>query len=369
MYKGIYEEPIEKPMDIRVLQLSAAVLGLLTVLAYALLFFVQGLQARAALAQEPPVVETPPPIDPVRIFVHDNTEPLSNAGDLGGKICMELPEGVAQEQIAIENDYLTQTLRVRFACSEEDYFSRYRIRGSSDKIVSLSYYLEGGQGVVEFGLDAVYELEKYCEDGSLYLKFLSPREVYDKVVVVDAGHGGKDPGAVVETSYEKDIDLAILLELKALFDGDEGNIGVYYTRTEDRNPTLNQRVQLANKADANLFVSIHSNSTPSGRFNGTHGTAVMYSESGDEDTSGLNSRRFGQICLDRVVEALGSRRRGLNKGDTVYIIRTSSVPVALVEVGFMTNREELGSLQSPGYQRRAAEGIYAAVKQAFEEGF
>lgn len=369
MYKGIYEEPVEKPMDACVLQWSAAMLGLLTLLAYVCLFVLPYLQAKAVLASDPPVEETPPVVDPVKIIVHDDTEIMDEDEDLGGKIRMELPEGITEELIVIENDYLVQKLSVRFACSEEDYFAKYRIRGSSDKIATLSYYRDGRDGVVEFGLDAVYELEKYCEDGCLYLRFLSPHEVYDKVVVVDAGHGGKDPGAVKDTAYEKTIDLAILLELKKLFDEDEGNIGVYYTRTEDKNPTLNERVQLANKSNANLFVSIHNNSTPSGEFNGTHGTAVMYSESEEPGSSELTSRRFGQICLDSMVEALGSRRRGLNKGDTVYIIRTSNVPVALIEVGFMTNLEELNNLQSQEYQMKAAEGIFGAIKQAFEEGF
>ena len=369
MYKGLYEEPVEKPMDMCVLQWSAAMLGLLTVLASVYLFVLPHLHARAALASGPPVVEEPPVVEPNKIIVRDDTEDLDEEDRLGGKICMELPEGITEDQIVIENDYLTQNLSVRFACREEDYFAKYRIRGSGEKIDSISYSREGTDGVVVFGLNAVYEPEKYCEDGCLYLQFLSPHEVYDKVVVVDAGHGGKDPGAVMNNIYEKAIDLEILLELKQMFDGNDGNIGVYYTRTADTNPTLNQRVQLANKSNANLFVSIHNNSTPSGEFDGTHGTAVMYSESEESDLSELTSRRFGQICLDHMVEALGSRRRGLNKGDSVYIIRTSDVPVALIEVGFMTNREELRNLQSREYQHKAAEAIFDAVMQAFEEGF
>jgi N-acetylmuramoyl-L-alanine amidase len=70
-----------------------------------------------------------------------------------------------------------------------------------------------------------------------------------------------------------------------------------------------------------------------------------------------------------VTAALGSKDIGLVKGDSIYIIRTSEVPVALIEVGFMTNREELANLNTQEYQKLAAQGIYNAIEQAFEEGY
>ena len=78
----------------------------------------------------------------------------------------------------------------------------------------------------------MFELEDSYEPGRLYLEFLSPHDVYDKVVVVDAGHGGHAPGAVRLGISEKNIDLAILKQVKKLFDDGPDNIGVYYTRTQ-----------------------------------------------------------------------------------------------------------------------------------------
>ena len=92
----------------------------------------------------------------------------------------------------------------------------------------------------------------------------------------------------------------------------------------------------------------------------------MYSES---DTKELGSKAFAQICLDHVTEALKSRDKGLVEGDEIYIIRTSEVPVALIEVGFMTNQEELNLLNSTDYQKKAAEGVYDAVLDAFAKGY
>lgn len=77
---------------------------------------------------------------------------------------------------------------------------------------------------------------------------MTPHEVYDKVVVIDAGHGG-NARELQSRALMKDIDLAIVLKVKELFDqaGDK-SVGVYYTRTDDSNPSLEQRVDMANKA-------------------------------------------------------------------------------------------------------------------------
>ena len=92
----------------------------------------------------------------------------------------------------------------------------------------------------------------------------------------------------------------------------------------------------------------------------------MYSESDDTE---LSSKKLAKICLDYVSSSLNSRSRGLLPGDEIYIIRTSKAPVALIEVGFMTNYEELDNLNDPKYQKKAAQGIYDAINEAFEEGY
>lgn len=283
-----------------------------------------------------------------------------------GQLCLRLPEGVAGTDIQFTNDYVTQTVSIEIPGTDADYFNNYPIIGSSNHIDTLSYTRKGDEGLIEIVMDRVYELKTEYDEQHYYFDFLTPQEVYDKVVVIDAGHGGRAPGATKQGINEKDIDLAIVLQLKNILDANDQNIGVYYTRTDDSNPTFDQRVQLANKSDADLFISIHNNATSSGRFSSTSGTAVMYNEA---DMSALSSERFAQICLEEVTSQLGSKNKGLVKGNSIYIIRTSEVPVALIEVGFMTNREELELLNSEDYQRETAEGIYHAILRAFEEGY
>lgn len=290
-------------------------------------------------------------------------EPDSKAEILSGQLSLKIPEGIDGSEIRITNDYVTQTIRLEIPGTDPDYFDNYPIAGSSNHIDTLAYRREGEAGVVEIGMDRVYELDTKYDNDYYYFDFLSPKEVYDKVVVIDAGHGGRAPGATKKGVMEKEIDLAIVLELKQIFEESGQNIGVYYTRTDDSNPTFDQRVQLANKSDANLFISIHNNSVKSGRMSSIHGTQVMYDESKE------SSKSFAQICLEEVTDLTGSTPKGLVKGDSIYIIRTSEVPVALIEVGFMTNEKELELLNSKEYQRRTAQGVYNAVLRAFEEGY
>lgn len=294
----------------------------------------------------------------------ETEEPGEETG-INGQLRLRLPDGVSADEITISNDYVTQTVQIQIPGADSAYFDSYPVVGSSDHVDDLSYAKTAGEGIIKITMDRVYELDITQKEEYYYFNFLTPQEIYDKVVVIDAGHGGRAPGNVKQGVLEKDVNLAIVLQLKKLFDEDDGNIGVYYTRTDDSNPTFEQRANLANKADADLFISVHNNSTNSGRMSSTNGTLVMYDE---EDSSG-RSREFAQICLDEVTGAIGSTNRGLMEGHSIYIIRNSKVPAALIEVGFMTNQKELELLGTEEYQAETAKGIYDAVYKAFEEGY
>lgn len=290
-------------------------------------------------------------------------------GALEDRMKIAIPDGLAESDITFYNDYLQQLVTITVPGIDEDFFYEYPILGNSSHIDNLMFGSDTGVGVIEITFNEVYEIQYEIEDSYLILSYFRPTEIYDKVIVVDTGHGGSAPGAVKMNIMEKDLNLAIALELKKLLDKleKEKNIKVYYTRTEDVNPTLDQRVQLANRVHANMFISIHNNSYDDGRMSEHNGTEVMYDEKKEEER--LDSKHLSEIMLEEVVKVTGSKDDGLIRGHNIYIIRTSEVPVALVEVGFMTNIEELEKLKNIEYQKKAAKGIYAGILRAFEEGF
>ncbi len=352
-------------MDKKVLKWIAPLSVLLMVVVCASLFFYPQMHVNSVpVSDEYDAV----PVD-AEVLLAGAQAPQSvveETDNMYAQLKIELPEGVRYSEVQIENNYLQQMLYIRIPTKAADYFSQYSVKGSCNHIEAISYYREGTMGVIAFALDKLYEVSDQCVEGSLYLDFIDPHEIYDKVIVVDAGHGGRDGGACKQGITEKNINLAILLELKELLDNSSENIGVYYTRTEDVAVTLDQRVQLANKADADLFISIHNNASSSGEYTNTAGAQVLYSESDDSEYS---SKRFAGICLEEVTAETKCKSKGLVKADKLYIVRTSEAPVALIEVGFMTNREELEKLNSKEYQQAAATGIYRAIIRAFEEGY
>lgn len=99
----------------------------------------------------------------------------------------------------------------------------------------------------------------------------TPAEGKDFTVVLDAGHGGNDPGAIGKTAKEKNINLSVALAVGKLLKSNDPSINVVYTRRKDVFVTLQNRAQIANKCNADLFVSIHTNALPKGH-NSTMGT-------------------------------------------------------------------------------------------------
>ena len=346
-------------MERKILKWTTWSLGFLTIIMCAGLYFMPTLKESYVAALTAPEHVQPPAQQESPIEIQDEVVVQDE------KLNIELPEGIKESDVEIVNDYVNRTVYVRFAKAVDNYSEQYRVQGSSNHIANLSYYKEGEEGVLELNLDKVCEHFYSYKDGFLCLEFKDLYEVYEYVVVVDAGHGGKMPGAVKKNIIEKNLNLDIVLKLKEIVDkSDNDKLKVLYTRLEDVNPSYAERVGLANKLDADLFISVHNNASSSGKFNSENGTMVLYSPNEEGDVS----KRLAQICLNNVTASAGSKNMGLVKADDIYIVRESKVPVALIEVGFMTNTAELDKLCTASYQYKVAQGIYNAILEACEEG-
>ena len=277
---------------------------------------------------------------------------------------IQLPASIKAKDIKIENDYTNNIVYVYFENVDKDFSESQVTKGDCEYISKISYSVKNEKGVLKVQLSKPCEHDYKIKDGHLYIDLEDVHDVYDKIVVIDAGHGGNDPGAVRKDIYEDTINLQIVKKIKALFDKeDEKKVKVFYTRIEDKFVELEDRVKLANNLQADVFVSIHNNSQGEDEFNEYNGTMVLYS-----DRNTKKSKTLAQLCLDSVVSEAGSKSQGLVKGDYVYIVRASKVPVALIEVGFMTNEQELANLASSSYQKKVAQGVYDAIMEFLEGG-
>ncbi|WP_123043171.1 N-acetylmuramoyl-L-alanine amidase family protein [Cohnella candidum] len=169
-------------------------------------------------------------------------------------------------------------------------------------------------------------------------------------VVIDAGHGGSDPGAISVTGKaEKTFTLAVAKKVQALL-AKESGIEVLMTRTGDTYPTLNDRTNLANNTGADVFVSIHANIGPSS----ANGTEVYYLQN--------NSKTLANIMHDNIQKMVGFNDRGV-KTANYHVIRESDMPSVLLEMGFLSNPSDEKKLYTDSVQQKMAEAIALSIKQ------
>ncbi|MBD2465442.1 N-acetylmuramoyl-L-alanine amidase [Oscillatoria sp. FACHB-1407] len=176
-----------------------------------------------------------------------------------------------------------------------------------------------------------------------------------RVVVIDPGHGGRDPGAIgIGGIQEKEIVLAIAQEVASLLE--RQGVQAVMTRRDDRTLDLEPRVTFAERANADLFVSIHANATASG--SNANGAETYYS-------SGAG-RQLAQAIQSNLIQATGMNDRGVKQA-RFYVLTQTSMPAALVEVGFVTGQQDVRRLSSPTSRSQIAGAITDGILQYIQQ--
>jgi len=173
-------------------------------------------------------------------------------------------------------------------------------------------------------------------------------------IAIDAGHGGRDPGAAVDDVLEKDINLEIA-EMLADLVAAEADLEPALIRTLDIFISLEDRIAKAEEVGAILYVTVHVNSYSGPDPSGVE-TLVDDSRAVDDDSWVL-----AELIQDNVVRTTGARDRGTRSQES-YLQRTE-MPAVSVETGYLTNPEERGKLVDPAYQAKIAEGIFAGIRE------
>lgn len=221
------------------------------------------------------------------------------------------------------------------------------------------------------------------------------------VVVIDAGHGGKDPGTRGKKALEKDVSLKIALKLGNYIEKNFPDVKVIYTRKTDKFLELVDRADIANKNKADLFICIHANSLPGSKAYGTEtfvmglhkdesnfevakreNSVILMEENYEERYEGFDptspesyilfsltqsafqqsSLLFAQKIEEQFKTRVGRTSRGVKQAGFMVLWRTS-MPSVLVETGFLSNSTEEQFLAGEEGQNLIASGIYRAFKE------
>lgn len=187
----------------------------------------------------------------------------------------------------------------------------------------------------------------------------SDLELIGKVIYLDPGHGGTDPGAVYKDIYEKDITLSICKKLKELLE-QEGAI-VYMTRYDDydlsnstydrKKRDLNNRAKVINDSMADMYISIHLNSITSSTWRGAQ---VFY------DDVNINNKKIAQVFQSNL-----NKTREIKEINNILMNRKIKVPGVLIEVGFLSNPNDRYLLKNQNYQYKLSNKIKDSIIKYF----
>ncbi len=222
-----------------------------------------------------------------------------------------------------------------------------------------------------------------------------------KKVVIDAGHGGKDPGTHGKYSKEKDITLQVATRVGGYIKEYLPDVEVIYTRNSDKFVELEERASMANKKDADVFISIHANALPSKP--GVYGTetyvmglhksegnfevakrensVILYEEGYEEKYEGFDPNSPESVILfsltqsayienslnlaSRVEEQFGKRAGRYSRGVKqagFWVLWRTTMPSILIEIGYLTNQKEERELNDESTQANIASGIFRAFR-------
>jgi N-acetylmuramoyl-L-alanine amidase len=221
----------------------------------------------------------------------------------------------------------------------------------------------------------------------------APARKGPRVVVIDAGHGGRDPGAIGSRSHEKDITLAAAMALKARLEK-SGRYRVVLTRTGDAYVPLDGRVKIARAADADLFISLHADSGPTADVRGA--SVYTLSEKGERRVASVlgkddwlmpaslgadrtvseilldltqrstrnRSAIFAEMLLEHISDETDLLRRS-HRDANLAILLAPDVPAVLLEMGFINNLEDERALTDPRRRARLMDSVGDAIDAWF----
>ncbi len=198
------------------------------------------------------------------------------------------------------------------------------------------------------------------------LKPVAP-EAQHKLVVIDAGHGGADPGARgyengIAVLNEKDVNLDVALRLRDMLTA--AGARLYMIRTGDVTIPLYDRQDAANLLEASLYVSIHNNSYSTSTPNGTE---VLYRAKDDPPLDGISARELAENLQRTLVSNLGLANRGAKVNPSLAVLRRTAMPAVIIEGAFLSNPGDLSYMKTDDFSEKYAMSAAKCIIEALNK--
>ena len=326
--------------------------------------FITAVDEEEAVSPDENAIDIIMPVASAPVADEINQEHDSLVFELGSAdtnyLIIPVPAGTEKKDVTIENHYLNDEMRIIIEGVANDFYATNSISGNRKNIISGSYENAGDHIILKLNLNNIYEYYSIMEGDKIYVEFVPPREMHDKIIVIDPAYGGSERGIVANNLAEKDVVLAIALKLKELLDTTDYK--VYYTRTADNDVNEEKRVRVANNTRAYMLIRIECDSNEDSLVNGT---TTIYSS---YFIPHFGSPDLADILEKEVVSNIRGKAIGLHLATADdYVIMNATVPAAAIKVGHLTNAQEASLLGRDDYLDKIAQGIFNAIRTVFDD--
>ena len=292
-------------------------------------------------------------------------EKNTTSAEVNHDLSIKLPTGVAQSSITSSDEYHNKKIVISMPGDQTAFYKSNPITTKYSTVKNIAVAYNSSKKTTEITITTT-KIQGYKIDfsgGSMQVTIANPSAIYKNIVVLDAGHGGNDPGTLNGTVYEKDIVFNVLNNYAKTYFASNSDIKVYYTRIDDTRVDLYERAAFATTVEADLFVSLHINASTN---TSAKGTNVYYSTlNTSKSKSGLTSKILATALQNNLVSALGTNNRGVATGNFV-VVKYTEVPAVLIELAFMTNPSDFSLITNPTFQQKAAKAIYDTLVSIFK---
>lgn len=279
-------------------------------------------------------------------------------------IYFQLPKGVTLEDIKDTDCYYNNKFYLVVPGDVTSSITGDSIKVLNNVVSSVKVSLTSANNTkIVFSTKKLQGYKVHVDEGICWLEVGDPKKIYKNIVVLDCGHGGTDPGAQGGGYNEKDITFDILYtKAKKYFNSRSSKVKAYWTRYNDTFVSLNDRACYASKIGADIFVSLHMNSSTN---TSAKGTEVYYSTANNKVLSnGLSSKTMAGLFDKALVEKLGTTDRKV-KTANYRVIYGNTVPAVLIEYGFISNASDRELMIDEECTTSAAKTIYDVTANIF----
>lgn len=269
-------------------------------------------------------------------------------------------EGLDIDAITVEENEHDHTIIIHL----NNQYGHYLQAGIWEKTTGVIQKLQITHQTLESQIilttSTIQALMVESRDNQIVMKVVKPSDKYEKIVVIDAGHGDHDSGTTYQGLKEKDLNLSISQAVVKELERDP-SIKVYATREDDTFLKLMERSDFSNQIEPDLFISIHINSVDGNT--AASGTETYYTQKAD-----VRNKTFATIVQNALVKEFGTKNRGV-KANTFVVTRYTQAPAILIEIGFLTNEADRKMMTASDFTARYAHIIYQCVKEYYAKGY